>query len=158
MLWVPPSANLTCMTRHSTTTVAILGINLLAARALALLLEGVEYSVRVIKEPVAGKPGDLLEGVHLVLMLPPTDGGRREAFLNLMSNTPETSSIPVLMLGTETEGAHRGQVRHVAWPCLTETLRREIETALRAVQTVEEGKLTFPDVSYIPPVCPAPLA
>src|SRR5215213_2912328 len=86
------------------TTIAILGGNSVAGRALEALLQGVGYDTRLIEDPSEGEPEQTLEGVKLLLLAPTLSAESREAMLAemgvtldaAMGVTLDAANIPVL--------------------------------------------------------------
>ena len=124
-------------------TLAILGGNSVVGRALEVLLQGVGYDVRLIEEPVTGKPEKLLDGVRLLLVAPTLSSESRERFLASMRRIPRTSDIPILMLSPVLGRALAHQTALVLRPCRLEDLNREIKAVLLATSRPEA--LTSPD-------------
>ncbi|MDP9486734.1 MAG: hypothetical protein M3Q49_13290 [Actinomycetota bacterium] len=119
------------------TTVAILGGNSVSGRALELLLRGVGYETRFIDDPDAVDPGELLEGIHLLLVTAAPNAGAWGSFL---ASVRDTADLPVLTLSTalgETLGDGAGSV--VPWPCRVQDLKGEIEAALLRASAVERA-------------------
>ena len=112
-------------------TVAIIGRDRVVGQALELLLRGADYDARFLGEPVMDKPGELLDGVQIVLLGPTLNAERREYLLDGLRGEPGTANIPVLELITitgESRNGHGG--RRVKWPCKTEELIHHIGEAL----------------------------
>ena len=112
-------------------TVAIIGRDRVVGQALELLLRGADYDARFLGEPVMDKPGELLEGVHVLLLGPTLNAERREYLLDGLRGEPRTANIPILELITitgESRNGHGG--RRVMWPCKTEELIHHIGEAL----------------------------
>ena len=82
------------------TTIAILGGNTVAGRALEALLQGVGYDTRLIEDPPESPPERLLKGTRLLLLAPTLSAESREAFLAEMGGTLDATNIPVLTLST----------------------------------------------------------
>src|SRR5918999_5165562 len=82
------------------TTIAILGGNSVAGRALEALLQGVGYDTRLIEDPPERSPEQLLEEVRLLLLAPTLSAESRESQLAKMGSTLEAANIPVLTLST----------------------------------------------------------
>jgi hypothetical protein len=113
------------------TKIAIIGRDRMVGQALELLLRGADYDARFLGEPVMDKPGELLDGVHVLLLGPTLNVERREYLLDGLRGEPRTANIPILELITitgESRNAHGG--RHVMWPCKTEELIHHIEETL----------------------------
>src|SRR5215208_7170980 len=68
------------------TTIAILGGNSVAGRALEVLLQGVGYDTRLIEDPPERSPEQLLEGVRLLLLAPTLSAESRETLLAEMGS------------------------------------------------------------------------
>ena len=118
------------MSPETPTTVAILSGNPLVGRALEILLRGAGYDVRFLGEPSTFEVEDLLEGVDVLILDRCLSDGRREKFLEAMTSTLKTATIPVLSLSSGPTGT-LAEDRLVPWPCKIEDLAREIEAALQ---------------------------
>src|ERR671911_1647138 len=112
------------------TTIAILGGNSVAGRALEALLQGVGYDTRLIEDPPERSPEQLLEGVRLLLLAPTLRAESREALLADMGSTLDAANIPVLTLSTTIKEALGDGPVSIPWPCRLEDLTRTIEAAL----------------------------
>ena len=119
------------------TTVAIFGYTSVVTRTLELLLQGIGYEVRLLREPEAYKPEELLEGIDVLLFDANLDEDRRENFVKAMASITETAHIPLLTLSTDFKETLTEKANIVAWPCSTEELARRIEVALRAAMSNE---------------------
>ena len=116
-------------------TLAIVDGDPVAGRALKALLEGAGYKVRSLAHPFKGHPGQLLEGVRL-LLLPPTLGSEaRAALVGSIAEIPEQIALPIIALTTSCsdEAAHSadGPAGYLPWPSRIEALVERIEAALR---------------------------
>src|SRR5215212_9186897 len=118
------------------TTIAILGGNSVAGRALEALLQGVGYDTRLIEDPPERSAEQLLEGVRLVLLAPTLSAESRETLLAEMGSTLDAINIPVLTLSTSLKEALAGGPAFIPWPCRLEDLTRKIEAALLKVPEV----------------------
>ena len=118
------------------TTIAILGGNSVAGRALEALLQGVGYDTRLIEDPPEGAPEQTLEGVKLLLFAPTLSAESREAFLAEMGSTLDAANIPVLTLSTTIKEALGDGHGFIPWPCRLEDLTKKIEAALLPVTEV----------------------
>ncbi len=118
------------------TTIAILGGNSVAGRALEALLQGVGYDTRLIEDPPESTPEQLLEGVRLLLLAPTLSAESRETLLADMGSTLEAANIPVLTLSTTIKEALGDGPVSIPWPCRLEELTRKIEAALLGVPEV----------------------
>jgi hypothetical protein len=118
------------------TTIAILGGNSVAGRALEALLQGVGYDTRLIEDPPERSPEQLLEGVRLLLLAPTLSAESRETLLAEMGSTLDAANIPVLTLSTSLKEALAGGPAFIPWPCRLEDLTRKIEAALLRVPEV----------------------
>jgi hypothetical protein len=114
------------------TTIAILGGNSVAGRALEALLQGVGYDTRLIEDP----PEQLFEGVRLLLLAPTLSAESRETLLAEMGSTLDAANIPVLTLSTSLKEALAGGPAFIPWPCRLEDLTKKIEAALLRVPKV----------------------
>jgi hypothetical protein len=112
------------------TTVAILGGNSVAGRALEALLQGVGYDTCLIEDPPERAPEQLLEGVRLLLIAPTLSAESRESLLAEMGGKLEAANIPVLTLSTTLKEALNDGPVFIPWPCRLEDLTRKIEAAL----------------------------
>ena len=118
--------------RDQPTTIAILGADSVAGRALCALLESSGYHTTPIDSYPTGVVDELLDGAHLLLLAPRLDEGVREAFLGAMGkSTPQTADMPVIALTTAVEESPQDEgVQSVPWPCETKVLVERIEAAL----------------------------
>lgn len=115
------------------TTVAILGADTVAGRALSLLLEGSGYQTRPLDAYPTGVVDELLDGADLLLLTPRVDEGVREAFVGAMGkSTPQVGEMPVIALSTivEEDLPEKEGVISVPWPSETKVLVERIEAAL----------------------------
>jgi hypothetical protein len=120
------------------TTIAILGGNSVAGRALEALLQGVGYDTRLIEDPPERPPEQFLEGVRLLLLGPTLSSESRETLLAEMDSTLDAANIPVLTLSTSLkEDPGYGPV-FIPWPCRLEDLTKKIEAALLRVPEICE--------------------
>ncbi len=118
--------------REEPTTIALLGANTVVSNALALLLRGAGYDVRLLseKEPFKGAE-EIFDGMKTLLLAPGLGSAAREAFLDLSRRTPETARIPVIDLSASVEEVLDGEGPIlVAWPTPIALLIREIEAVL----------------------------
>ena len=118
------------------TTIAILGGNSVAGRALEALLQGVGYDTRLIEDPPESPPEQLLDGVRLLLLAPILSTESREALLAAMGGTLAAANIPVLTLSTTIREALGDGSVIIPWPCQLEEMTRKIEAALLPVPDV----------------------
>src|SRR5687767_15226938 len=118
------------------TTIAILGGNSVAGRALEALLQGVGYDTRLVEDPPERSPEQLLEGVRLLLLAPTLSAESRETLLAEMGSTLDAAHIPVLTLSTSLREALAGAPAFIPWPCRLEDLTKKIEAALLPVPEV----------------------
>jgi hypothetical protein len=118
------------------TTIAILGENSVAGRALEALLQGVGYDTRLIEDPPERPPEQLLEGVKVLLLAPTLSAESRETLLAEMGSTLDAKNIPVLTLPTTLKEAPGDGPVLVPWPCQLEDLTKKIEAALLRVPEV----------------------
>jgi hypothetical protein len=112
------------------TTIAILGGNSVAGRALEALLQGVGYDTRLIEDPPESSPEQLLEGVRLLLLAPTLSAESRETLLAEMGGTLDAANIPVLTLSTSLKEALVEGPTLIPWPCRLEDLTKRIEAVL----------------------------
>jgi hypothetical protein len=112
------------------TTIAILGGNSVAGRALEALLQGVGYDTRLIEDPPERSPEEILEGVRLLLLAPTLSAESRETLLAEMDDPLEAANIPVLTLSTTLKEALGDGPVFIPWPCRLEDLTKRIEAAL----------------------------
>ena len=116
-----------------TATIAILGSDTVVGRALCVLLEGSGYQITLLDSYSTEVVDELLEGVHLLLLIPRVDEGVREAFLGAMDKrVPQKADMPVIVLCTATEEnlPEKEGVISVPWPTETKVLVDHIEAAL----------------------------
>jgi hypothetical protein len=118
------------------TTIAILGGNSVAGRALEALLQGVGYDTRLIEDPLERSPEQLLEGVRLLLLAPTLSAESKETLLAEMGSTLDAANIPVLTLSTSLKEALVEGPTFIPWPCRLEDLTKRIEAALLPVPEV----------------------
>ena len=84
-----------------TTTVAILGADTMVGRALCALLEGYGYRTIPLDVCPTGVVDKLLDGAHLLLLVPRLDKVVREAFLGAIGKSaPQKGRMPVIALST----------------------------------------------------------
>jgi hypothetical protein len=117
----------------TTTTVAILGSDTVVGRTLCVLLEGHGYQTTLLDSYPTGIVDELLEGAHLLLLVPRLDDGVREAFVGAMGkSTPQKGKMPLIALSTAVEEHLPEQegVLSVPWPCEMKVLVDHIEAAL----------------------------
>src|SRR5215216_833462 len=119
----------------TTTTVAIVGANTVVESALAQLIEGERYSVRLLKSSSTRVVEKQLDGVDLVVLSPGLTSGACEALLGALRSTPQRTAnprIPVIALCTPMrEAPLDGEaVRSVPWPIPFEGLVGGIEAML----------------------------
>jgi hypothetical protein len=112
------------------TTIAVLGGNSVAGRALEALLQGVGYDTHLIEDPPERSPEQLLEGVRLLLLAPTLSAESRETLLAEMGSTLDVANIPVLTLSTTLKEAPGDGPVFIPWPCRLEDLTKKIEAAL----------------------------
>ncbi len=120
----------------SPTTVAILGGDAMVDRALVILLQGVGDETRAIEDPAAGDPGELLEGIQLLLVTSAPDA---ETWGPFLAGVRGTTEVPILTLSTALGGTLGEEEEEglVPWPCLVQDLKRHIEAALLRVLAFE---------------------
>src|ERR687897_283095 len=118
------------------TTIAILGGNSVAGRALEALLQGVGYDTRLIEDPPERSPEQLLEGVRLLLLAPTLSAESRETLLAEMGSSLDATNIPVLTLSTTLKEALAGGPAFIPWPCRLEDLTKKIEAVLLRVPEI----------------------
>ena len=118
------------------TTIAILGGNSVAGRALEALLQGAGYDTRLIEDPPESTPEQLLDGARLLLLAPTLSTESREALLAEMGDPLAAANIPVLTLSTTIREALGDGPAFIPWPCRLEELTRKIEAALLPVPDV----------------------
>ena len=132
------------MTYHQPTTIAILGSDTVVGRPLSLLLEGYGYQTTLIDSYPSGVVDELLQGTHLLLLVPRLDRGVREAFVGAMGkSTPQRAHMPVIALSTAVEESPQDEgVQSVPWPCETKVIAERIEAALLDVPEVSAAPTT----------------
>jgi hypothetical protein len=118
------------------TTIAILGGNSVAGRALEALLQGVGYDTCLIEDPPESPPEQLLDGVRLLLLAPTLSTESREGLLAEMGDMLAAANIPVLTLSTTIKEALGDGSVSIPWPCRLEELTRKIEATLLPVPEV----------------------
>jgi hypothetical protein len=117
--------------RQPTTTVAIIGGGTLSEEILAHLLEREGYHVRHLEAQPTVLMDGLLEGVDVLILSSGLDDGAREGFLEAMSTTQKTSTIPVLPLSSALKLALLDELSAGAsWSALFEELIGQIRDAL----------------------------
>jgi FixJ family two-component response regulator len=120
--------------RQRSPTVAILSDDTVVGSALRLLLEGVGYSTRILRERSATGSAtgtrEQLEGVDLLLLAPSLREEDREGFLEALEAAPTTVDVPILTLSTAPQEELVGRTGTVPWPIPFEDLCRAIEAAL----------------------------
>lgn len=119
--------------REEPTTIALLGANTVVSNALALLLRGTGYDVRILSEEVpSASAEEIFDGVKALLLAPGLGSAARNAFLDLSSSTPKTARIPIIDLSAAMEEGldDGGGPIPVAWPSPIALLVREIEAVL----------------------------
>jgi hypothetical protein len=134
--------------RDQPTTIAILGSDTVVGRTLSLLLEGHGYQTILLDSYPTGVVDELLEGAHLLLLVPRLDQGVREAFVGAMGkSTPQKADMPVIALSTATEEdlPEEEGVQSVPWPCETKVLVDHIEAALLDVPAPSNTSTTQQD-------------
>jgi hypothetical protein len=102
-------------------------------RTLCVLLKGSGYKTTLLDSYPTGVVDELLDGAHLLLLIPRVDEGVREAFLGAMGkSTPQKADMPVIALHTalEKDLPEKEGVIRVPWPCETKVLVERIEAAL----------------------------
>lgn len=121
------------MRDKGTTAIALLGGNTVVGHALALLLRGSGYEVRIFDALPTGQVEDLLEGVDLLLIAPGFVDGRREERLAALRGARRKLRVPVLELSSAIrDGLPDDGVGVVPWPINVGGLAREVENALDA--------------------------
>lgn len=119
------------MTRQQPTTIAILGANTVVENALAVLLRGVGYDVRIIDAPLTGRIGNLLADVDLVLISPGLDAEHREESLASLRGGAGGMPVAVLQLSSVLEEAlFPDEVAILPWPSGFGEVARVIESVL----------------------------
>jgi hypothetical protein len=127
----PPRGREGLVHGDQTTVVGILGDDPLTSRILALLLESAGYGTRALEvDAVLDDPGASLEGIDLLLCMPPPDDQREDELLDAVEGGPWTAAVPVLRLSTEPKAQRTDSV--LPWPWSMEALVGAIERALRA--------------------------
>jgi hypothetical protein len=106
-------------------------------RSLEVLLQGAGYGTRIIEEPTPDYPHELLEGIHLVLVVPTPNTESRERFLASMQSKSGGASIPVLTLSMVLNRVLSDPTGSVPWPCRLEDLKNEIDAALLTASRAE---------------------
>jgi hypothetical protein len=116
------------------TTIAILGADTVVGSALRALLEGSGYAtIPLAAYTTIGIVDELLDGAHLLLLVPRLEEGVSEAFIGAMGKSaPQRADVPVIALSTAVEDGmpEKEGVIRVPWPCETKALVQRIEAAL----------------------------
>ena len=118
------------MTHQAPHTVAILGEDPVVENALALLLEGAGYSVKILRDSRVAHVDEQLEGVDLVLLAPSLFEEGKEAFLKAVEADPGAGGARVLALSTAPDRELEGRTGVVPWPLPFEGLLEAIEEVL----------------------------
>ena len=117
----------------------VVGGDAVVGQALKLLLRGADYGVRFLPEASLSllpgapdeAPGGALDGARLLLLAPRLSAEGREKVLARVKSSSGTTTIPVLELVDDPDGARDGSGRRfLPWPCRTEDLKRHIDAAL----------------------------
>jgi len=97
-----------------------------------VLLEGHGYQTTLLDSYPTGVVDELLEGAHLLLLVPRVDESVREAFVDAMGkSTPQVGDMPVIALSTAIdEDLPDKRVHRVPWPSETKVLMKRIEAVL----------------------------
>ena len=104
-----------------------------AGRALKALLQGAGYKVRSLAHPFKRHPGQLLEGVRLLLLPRTLSTEARAALLDSIAQIPELATLPILALTSYGEAAPHeadGLAGYVPWPSGIAALVEHIQAAL----------------------------
>jgi hypothetical protein len=115
------------------TTIAILGGNTVAGRALVALLQGVGYDTRLIEDHPTSDLQQLLRGVKLLLVAPglnPSGAAGEPSLADLRGKLDEGITVPVLTLSTAAREILDDQPGFIPWPCRLDDLAEKIEAAL----------------------------
>lgn len=116
--------------------VIVVGGDAVVGQALQLLLRGADYGVRFLPEPALSLQGSpaagALDGARLLLLAPRLSAEGRQQILACVGAS-STTTIPVLELVDDPDGARDGSGRRLPWPCRTEDLKRHIDAALLLV-------------------------
>ena len=122
------------MAHQEPTTIAILGGSPVAESALALLLEGEGYNIKIIEGYSPEDVQESLEGVDVLLLYNGLSNGTRQSFLRFLRSSPKTAQMPVLRLSSTLEGellSAEDEYISVAWPSRIGDLAQQIEAALK---------------------------
>ena len=139
----------------TTTTVAILGASSIVESILARLLEQEGYEVRYLEVDPTGFVGGPLEGVDVVLLAPGLQDGVREAFLEAMRSTQETSVVPVLPLSSALKLALLDELAvGASWRTLFEELIGQIGAALASAAESAKALVVEGSGAQPPPATP----
>jgi hypothetical protein len=131
---------------HQPATIAILGADTVVGRALCLLLEGSGYRTTLLDAYPTGVVDELLDGAHLLLLVPRLDEGVREAFVGAIGKRdPQKAHMPVISLSSIREEAPPAErVLSVPWPSAIEELVGQVEATMKAAvgagELVQEGE------------------
>jgi hypothetical protein len=112
--------------------IAILGGDPSVSRAVALLLRGYGYDSFPIEATFVECPEALLKEIRLLLLLATSDTNYANQFLKGIESTSDSAPLPIITLSSMLHEPRNRDVRHVPWPCRTETLVGEIEATLSA--------------------------
>jgi hypothetical protein len=131
------------------TTIALLGTETMVGQAILLLLREEDYEIRLVEALREGPPGDLMEGVDLLLIPPDLAHRRIEESLAALRGKRERIGVPVLSLSSAVKMGllHDEEVRVVPWPMNIEGLAREIEGTLNVSTHHEKGRNTTASLS-----------
>lgn len=117
--------------------VLILGGDATVGRALELLLQSADYDVRFLGETISSE-SSVLDGAQLLILAPGLSTESREDIFALVGSRTEEAKLPVLELITNYQEEQAGMEWSLPWPCRTEKLRQQVETAL--IKGFEENK------------------
>jgi hypothetical protein len=131
---------------HQPATIAILGADTVVGRALCLLLEGSGYRTTPLDAYPTGVVDELLDGAHLLLLVPRLDEGVREAFVGAIGKRdPQKAHMPVISLSSIREEAPPAErVLSVPWPSAIKEVVGQVEATMKAAvgagELVQEGE------------------
>jgi len=113
-------------------TLAVCG-DPIVGRALVLLLRGSDYDAKFLPLSTLSEAG-LLEDVQLLLLTPEPDAARREARRASLDGAGAAEILTLELVVVAEDGQEGGtrawSERAVLWPCSTDELKQQLETAI----------------------------
>ena len=113
------------------TNLVIFGGDPVVGRTLELLMSDTEYGAKHLDENALNQPGALDE-VEVALLGPNWNTRESEVLRQAIERFLPETRIPVLVVGSSTDGAQMDADLYVPWPCRAEDLKRRIEAARQA--------------------------